>query len=213
MRKIRFYLPAFGLAAVMAGALCIPAEETLEEIAAEVTPEQINVEVSLDEITAAVTDAAAPSEEPVPGMADLLGDVKRELGAESTQNDSEKAYVALREIQVYDYPDENGTVAGKLSFETKVEASASGKQFSFIFFFSSFFILFFLMILFFLFYDFFFFFFLVFNCKSFLYFSLILLSSSNFFIFSFNSVSFFFNSVLADSLSSFNFFISLNSFS
>ena len=119
MRKIRFYLPAFGLAAAMAGALCIPAEETPEEIAAQ---------VSLDEITAAVTDAAAPSEEPVPGMADLLGDVKRELGAEGTQNDSEKAYVALREIQVYDYPDENGTVAGKLSFETKVEASASGKE-------------------------------------------------------------------------------------
>ena len=70
------------------------------------------VENSVPE-TPAVSDAALPS------------DLKKMIGADE-QDDTQKAYVALKEIQVFESPEENANVSGNLRFETCVEASPSG---------------------------------------------------------------------------------------
>ena len=113
MKKFRLNICAFGLAAaVLACGAYASAEETPDETASS--------ETDAEEIV--------PAEDVPVSTADLLSDLKKELGADSADNNTEKAYVALKEIQVYEAPDENGTVSGRLHFETKVEASASDKE-------------------------------------------------------------------------------------
>jgi len=61
-------------------------------------------------------------------VSDPLADAKQLLGADESTDDTEKAYVALKEVQVFESPDENSGVTGNLHFETKVEALPSGQD-------------------------------------------------------------------------------------
>lgn len=61
-------------------------------------------------------------------VSDPLADAKQLLGADESADDTEKAYVALKEVQVFESPDENSVVTGNLHFETKVEALPSGQD-------------------------------------------------------------------------------------
>lgn len=74
--------------------------------------------------TVSVTPAAetATTEDSV----DALSDMKKLLDVDGLdESANEKAYVTLKEVKVYETPDENGTVAGSLHFESKVEAVPS----------------------------------------------------------------------------------------
>jgi len=68
-----------------------------------------------EEQTGAVSDPEDTDE--------ALSEVKKMLEVGEEADPTEKEYVSLKEVQVYESPDENGAVAGSLRFETKVEAS------------------------------------------------------------------------------------------
>ncbi len=60
--------------------------------------------------------------------AEALSEVKKMLEVGEEDDLTEKEYVALKEVQVYESPDENGSIAGSLRFETKVEASPAERD-------------------------------------------------------------------------------------
>ncbi len=72
-------------------------------------------------IVAAVNAGTAEDEQ-------TLSQAKQLLDMDDNSETEEKAYVALKEVKVYEIPDENGGIAGSLHFETKVESSPAGKQ-------------------------------------------------------------------------------------
>ena len=83
--------------------------------------------IAFSMIPGAVYTGAENNETPeTTNVSDPLADAKQLLGADESTDDSEKAYVALKEVQVFESPDENSGVTGNLHFETKVEAVPSG---------------------------------------------------------------------------------------